>query len=121
MLSRIAVLNRPLRSSGVDGSNIFSPARCMNIEYGLCECCAASRVPPPTLARKRIGKVALAAEHVVDLARLIDDLVHRDEGERDLPPIHDRPKARARRADGDAGQGRLGDRRGVDALARRTP
>ena len=57
MLSRIAVFSSPFMSYGVDGKNIFNPATFMNIEYGDCECCAATRPPPPTDARNKIGNV----------------------------------------------------------------
>ena len=58
----------------------------------------------------------LAAEHVVDLRGLIDDLVHRDKAERHLPPVDDRAEAAAGRADRHAGQRRFGDRRRPDPL-----
>jgi len=51
LLSRIELFNRPLASAGVDGRMIFSPARCMNMEYGLCECWAATCMPPPVVHR----------------------------------------------------------------------
>ena len=53
----------------------------------------------------------LAAEHVVDLGGLVDDLVHGDEAEGDLSPVADRAHAGARRADCHAGHRALGDRR----------
>ncbi len=37
---------------------IFNPARCMNIEYGLCECWAATCDPPPVVQRYVTGKSA---------------------------------------------------------------
>ena len=37
---------------------ILSPARCIHIEYGLCECCAASPMPPPVEQRYVTGKSA---------------------------------------------------------------
>src|SRR5262245_22920094 len=83
----------------------------MNIEYGLCESSAARWIPPPGGHRE----VGLAAEHVTDLARLVDDLIHRDERERDHAPVDDRAKAAARGAEADAGEGRLGDRREAHA------
>ena len=58
----------------------------------------------------------LAAEHVVDLRGLVDDLVHRYEAERDLPPVDDRAEAAAGGADRHAGQRRFGDRRRSDPL-----
>ena len=59
-------------------------------------------------------KIHLTAEHVMDFRGLIDDLVHRDKAERNLPPIDDRAEAAAGRADADAGKGGLGDRRRFD-------
>src|SRR5207245_11651436 len=58
----------------------------------------------------RHGEVGLAAEHVTDLARLVHDLVHRDERERDHAPVHDRAKTAAGRAQSDPRAGTLGDR-----------
>ena len=58
----------------------------------------------------------LAAEHVVDLRSLIDDLIHRDEAECHLAPVDDRAKAAAGRTNSHAGQRRFGDRRRPDAL-----
>ena len=58
----------------------------------------------------------LAAEHVVDLRRLIDDLVHGDKTERDLPPIGDRAEAATRGTDRHTGEGGLSDRRRLDPL-----
>ena len=56
--SRIADFSRPFRSYGVDAKIIFRPARFMNMEYGLCECWAAIRPPPPTEPRNVMGNVA---------------------------------------------------------------
>ncbi len=59
-------------------------------------------------------EIHLAAEHVMDLGGLVDDLVHRDKAERHLPPIDDRAKAATGGADRHAGQCRFGDRRRPD-------
>jgi len=76
----------------------------MNIEYR-----ALAMLGCEPRAATDVGAIedwegALPPEHVVDLGRLVDDLVHGDERERHLPPVHDRPIARAGGADGDAGQ-----------------
>jgi hypothetical protein len=54
----MALLSSPLASAGVEGSTILRPARCIHIEYGLCECCAASPMPPPVEQRYVTGKSA---------------------------------------------------------------
>ena len=64
------------------------------------------------------GKIGLAAKHVADLARLIDDLIHGHEGERHHPPVHDGAEARARRAQAHAREHSFGD--GREAHARGT-
>ena len=58
LLSRMALFSRPFASAGADGSTIFKPARCIHIEYGLCECCAARPMPPPVVQRYVTGKSA---------------------------------------------------------------
>ena len=58
----------------------------------------------------------LAAEHVVDLGGLIDDLVHRDKAERHLAPVRDRTEAAAGCADRHAGKGCFGNRCRLDPL-----
>src|SRR5262249_16614153 len=61
-------------------------------------------------------EVGLTAEHVADLARLVDDLIHRDEREGDHAPVHDRAEAAAGGAETDAGEGGLRDGREAHAL-----
>ena len=68
----------------------------------------------------------LAAEHVAQLGRLVDDLLHRERGEVGELELEDRPQAGQRRADGDAGAAELGDRRvhhpvGAEAVDRDRP
>ena len=53
----------------------------------------------------------LAAEHVAQLRRLVDDLLHRERGEVGELELEDRAQAGQRRADRDAGAAELGDRR----------
>src|SRR4051794_5995792 len=52
----------------------------------------------------------------MDLGGLIDDLIHRDEAERHLPPVDDRAEAGAGGADRHAGQRRFGNRGRPDPL-----
>src|SRR6266702_2157555 len=59
------------------------------------------------------GHLRLAAEHVADLRRVVDDLVVRDQREVDGHHLHHRAKAEHRGADGAAYYHLLGDR-GVD-------
>src|SRR5262245_39427789 len=56
--SRIALFSNPFASAGVAGRMILSPARCIHMEYGLWECCAASPMPPPVEQRYVTGKSA---------------------------------------------------------------
>jgi hypothetical protein len=56
LLSRIALVNRPLASAAPEGRTTLSPARCAYSAYPVCECWAAERVPLPYLARNTIGK-----------------------------------------------------------------
>ena len=58
----------------------------------------------------------LAAGHVVNLRRLVDHLIHRQRDEIAEHDVDDRPHASHRRADADAGDARLGNRRVDDAL-----
>ena len=88
----------------------------MNIEYGHWRMLCREPRAAADVGAVEDREGPLPAEHVVDLGRLIDDLVHGDERERHLPPVADRPIARACRADGDAGQRPFGDRRGLDPL-----
>src|SRR5262249_47421464 len=59
--------------------------------------------------------VELPAAHLEDLRRVVDDLVDRDEREVERHEFDDRPEADHRRADPDAGEAHLGDRRVDDA------
>ena len=56
-------------------------------------------------------KLGLAAEHVVDLGRLVNDLIHRHERECHQPPVDDRAVSRSGGADRHAGQRTFRDRR----------
>jgi hypothetical protein len=58
----------------------------------------------------------LAAEHVVDVRGVVDDLVHRQQREVDRHELDDRAQAEHRRADAHADDRVLGDRRVADAL-----
>ena len=58
----------------------------------------------------------LAAEHVAQLRRLVDDLLHRERREVRELELEDRPQAGQRRADRDAGAAELGDRRVDDPV-----
>src|ERR671915_403997 len=58
----------------------------------------------------------LAAEHVADRRRVVDDLVHREQREVDGHDLDHRPQADHGRADAHADDGVLGDRRVAHAL-----
>src|SRR5713101_5945032 len=60
--------------------------------------------------------LGLAAEHVADLRRVVDDLVVRDQREVDGHQLHDGAQAQHRRADGGADDRLLGYRRVHDPL-----
>ena len=64
-----------------------------------------------------MGQLHLPARHVARLGGGIDELVHRLHGEVPGHELDDRPQARHRRADAEAGEAVLGDRR-VDDAAR---
>ena len=63
----------------------------------------------------------LAAGHVAGLGGRVDDVVDRLHGEVPGHELDDRPQARHRGADAEAGEAVLGDRRVDHALGRRTP
>ena len=59
----------------------------------------------------------LAAAHVAQARRLVDDLVHRHQHELGHQQLDDRPVAAEGQPDRHADLGRLGDRRDADAIA----
>ena len=61
------------------------------------------------------GKSLLSTKHIMDLAGLIDDLIHGNKTEGDHVPINNGPHSRSRRTYRDAGEGILGDRCSADA------
>mgnify|MGYP003693714367 CR=1 FL=1 len=118
LLSRMALLRRPLASAGVEGRMIFRPGEMHPHRVRALRMLGGEANAAPGGASVGHGKIGLAAKHVADLARLIDDLIHGHEGERHHPPVHDGAEARARRAQAHARQHRFGD--GREAHARRT-
>ena len=62
------------------------------------------------------GHRELAARHVAHLGRLVDHLVHGEEGEVVRHPLDDGPEARDRRAHARAREAELGDGRVADPL-----
>ena len=81
-----------------------------------CECVAPSCWPPPPGVRMTSGTLACAAEHAVDLRRVVDDLVQGQQREVDRHDLDDRAQAEHGRADRGAGEALLGDRRVADPL-----
>ena len=63
------------------------------------------------------GRGRLAAEHVAELGRLVEDLVEADAEEVDEHQLGDRPQAGRRGARRRADEGALGDRRVEHPLA----
>ena len=84
--------------------------------WGLWECWAAAERPAPMEAREDDGEGRLAAEHVVNLGHLVDDLVHGGEGEGHHAGADDGAEACACSADGGSHVGGLGDGADADAL-----
>ena len=114
--SRIADLNRPLASYGVDGTTTFSPGMWLGHACSDCECCAADRRVAPIVARMTMRHLPLAAGHVVDLGGLVGHLVHDDAQEVAEHDVDDRPHAGHRGADAEAGEAGFRDRRVDDAV-----
>ena len=77
----------------------------------LCECCADSWWPAPPGHPDDQWHLGLAAEHVADLRRVVDDLVVRDQREVDRHHLDHRPQPEHRGADGGADDDLLGDGR----------
>ena len=117
---RIACTRRPAVSAGVDGRH-HDHARQMR-EPGLQHLrVLRGRVAPHAVRHAHHhGGLRLPAEHVADLGDLVDQLVHRAHHEIEDAHLDDRPHADQRRAEPRAHDGRFRDRRGDDALARRT-
>ena len=88
---------------------------CASHDSHACECCAESCSAAPFGPRNTIGIVELAARHVEHLGGGVDDLVEREQREVPRHELDDRAQADHRRADADAGEAELGDRRVDDA------
>src|SRR6059036_64689 len=79
------------------------------------------RMLGPQLVRRRArapdhdGDAELSSGHVADLRRVVDDLIHRQEGKVERHHLDDRAESRHGRPDGQAGEAQLGDRRVHDA------
>ena len=114
--SRMAAFNSPLASYGVDGTTTLRPGTWLTHACRLCECCAADRRVAPSVVRITIGTFQLAARHVVHLRGLVDQLVHDQRQEVAEHDVDDRPHAGHRRADADAREACLRDRRVDHAL-----
>ena len=84
-------------------------------------CWAAADRPAAAGRRDRQRQGGAAAEHVLHLRRLVDDLVQRHADEVHEHEVDDRPQAGDGGADAEADDRLLADRRVDDALARRTP
>ena len=111
----MALLSSPLASYGVPGAMTLSPGMC-----------ASHALPRLRVLRRELQRGAvrpaeddrhlvLAARHVEHLRRGVHDLVDREQREVPGHELDDRAKPDHRRADADAGEAELGDRRVDDA------
>ena len=104
-----------MASYGVDGATTFRPGTWAYHDSSDCECCAASWCAAPPGPAHDQRHLELAARHVEHLRGAVDDLVHRQHREVPRHHLDDRAQAHHRRADADAGEALLGDRRVDDA------
>ena len=117
---RMALLSRPLASAGRGGQDHgqagdlgvpgLQPVRVRGRQ--------AAGHPRAAAEDDRHGE--LAAAHVPHVGRVVDDLVDRHQAEAEGHELDDRPQPDHRRADADAREALLGDRRVDDPLRRRT-
>ena len=82
----------------------------------LCECCARAAIAGAALGAQHQRHGQLAAGHEMRLRGAVDELVERERDEVDEHDLEHRAHARLRRADRDAGDRRLADRRVDHAL-----
>ena len=88
---------------------------CASHDSHACECCADELQRRAVRAAEDDRDVELAARHVEHLRRGVHDLVEREQREVPRHELDDRPQPDHRRADADAGEAELGDRRVDDA------
>ena len=106
----------PLASAGVEGITTFKPGIWADQACRLCECCGPRLPPTPTAVRTHQRDAELAGGHVVDLGRLIDQLVHDQRDEIAEHHLEDRPLPGHGGADRDAECAGFRDRRIDHAL-----
>ena len=114
--SRIAAFSRPLRVGRRGGHRHEQPGhvqeqRLQAVRVGRAELVAGALGHAHDQRHAR-----LAAEHVVDVRGVVDDLVEREQREVDRHQLDDGAQARHRRADAHADDRVLGDRRVAHAL-----
>ena len=109
--SRIAVFSRPLASAAVAGTATSRPGTCRNSASRQCECVGPELVAGALGHAHDERHARLAAEHVVDVRGVVDDLVEGEQREVDRHQLDDRAQPGHRGADADADDRVLGDRR----------
>ena len=114
--SRIAVFSRPLASAGVEGTATSRPGHVQEHRLQAVRVRRAELVAGALRHAHDQRHARLAAEHVVDVRRVVDDLVEREQREVDRHQLDDRAQAGHRRADAHADDRVLGDRRVAHAL-----
>ena len=126
--SRIADFSRPLASAAVVGTATSRPGHVEEQRLPGVRVRRAELVAGALRHAHDERHLDLAAEHVADRRRVVDDLVHRQQREVDRHELDDGPQAGHRRADAHADDRVLGDRRVAHALlaelleqARRSP
>ena len=109
--SRMAVFSRPLASAGVEGVTTFRPGDVAEPGLEALAVLGGVAAAGALLGPDDHRHLGLAAEHVAQLGRLVDDRLHRQADEVDVHDLGDRSGAGRGRADGDGGDDLLGDRR----------
>ena len=104
-------------SAGVDGMTTLSPGMCASSASRLCECWLPDERPAPNWVRTVSAISRRAAGHERQLRGLVQQLVEADAEEVEVHDLDHRPHARHRRADAEADDRGLGDRRVADAVA----
>ena len=115
--SRIAALSRPLASAADQGAtHLQARAHARTSSRSTASAARADARGGAVGAAEDDRAAHLAARHVERLGRRVDDLVDRLHGEVEGHELDDRLQPAERRADAQAGEAVLGDRRVDDAL-----
>ena len=114
--SRIARLEQALGVVRRRRHHDLSPGTCAYMRLERLAVLRAELCGRAARAAEHDRQLELPARHLPDLGRVVDDLIDRDEREVQGHELDDRPQPDHRRADADAGEAALGDRRVDDAL-----